>query len=1043
MQSPAHIYAVIFLIISTLSAVLGIIILTTKKKNEITWPFFAIAICLSIWSFGFSMAISAPNEETCLLWRRFSALGWGPMYAVMLDFTLSFTGLGKLKRYKWISVLHYAPAAVTVYIYALSNRAAEVQYQFVRLTSGWTNTAVNNGWAIFFYVYLALYVFLSIALLWHQWRKGPDKNSRRQARLLFLSFGAALVLGTLTDLVNSSISLLDIPQMAPVTFILPLVATYYIMNRYSFLNVETSSNEIILTNEARNKLMAFLAYGFVAGGVIYFTTQYYMEGAPLTDSILGAAVFIGFGCLLFVIRKTAIRSKRVETIFILSAIVSIPVVTMHFIQYAGITIWAFPFIFVVLSMLFNTRNLLIASSISIFLTQLLVWVNYPYPTVTINASDFVTRISIFTIAIWIAFYVNRVYIGRLRENVEQNKYQRLISLTSASLFSDEAFDTEEQVNQLLSEWGRCFAVDAAFVYLFDPADRTLTGRYVWTERNAQLFSVADGECCDLFCHLTRGEAVIDDTNAEAAQDVEIKPFLPQIAARSFLSLPLRLTDKSVGFLGLSMAEAPKGWRNTQIDTLRIISNNVSDSLTRMEVQKEMEYMAYHDFLTRLPNRLLFSDRTDQAIHLARRTEKQIGVMFLDLDAFKSINDTLGHRVGDELIKAVARKLAGCVRASDTVSRFGGDEFLLMFNNMSKRSDFVRVADTVMSLFNEPFCLQGQEVFITASAGIAIYPMDGEDTDTLIKNADIAMYNSKDGGKNRYLFCSQDMKEDVQYKARLTNNLYRVLERGELRVYYQPQISLQTNRIIGVEALLRWFHPELGLISPGIFIPLAEKTGLISSIGEWVLDESCRQVRAWQDMGFPEIRMAVNVSVNQLRNPQFVEQVGGILHRHSLAPHYLELEVTESAAIKESTYIITMLERLKQLGVFLSIDDFGTEYSSLSRLKQLPVDRIKMDMQFVQGIDKNEKDKAISKVIINLAKSLGMKVIAEGVETSEQLSFLNQRLCDEVQGYIYYKPMPVEEIEQIFKRMGPETGPEVSSPLTSERDAYPYPSETWY
>ena len=319
----------------------------------------------------------------------------------------------------------------------------------------------------------------------------------------------------------------------------------------------------------------------------------------------------------------------------------------------------------------------------------------------------------------------------------------------------------------------------------------------------------------------------------------------------------------------------------------------------------------------------------------------------------------------------------------------------------------------MEMFEYPFNVDGQELYMTGSAGVAVYPFDGADAETLTKNADIAMYMAKSRGKNQYALCTTDMKEEVKQNIKLSNYLYRVQERGELIIYYQPQIKLNTGKIIGLEALLRWNHPEMGMILPNTFIHLAEMNGTINSIGEWVLKTAIRQNKLWQDNGYPHLRMAVNLSVIQFNNPRFVNSVEHILQETGMKPEYLELEITESIATKEAGNIVDILNQLKQLGVSISIDDFGTEYSSLNRLKELPIDRIKIDMQFVQGIEGNEKDQAITKVIINLAKGLGLEVVAEGVETAPQLEFLNQRMCDEVQGYYYYKPMPAEEIEKLF------------------------------
>lgn len=438
---------------------------------------------------------------------------------------------------------------------------------------------------------------------------------------------------------------------------------------------------------------------------------------------------------------------------------------------------------------------------------------------------------------------------------------------------------------------------------------------------------------------------------------------------------------------------------------------------RKKIQERVTHLAYHDHLTGLPNRLLFTDRLSQAIFLARRTEKPLGVIFVDLDAFKMVNDTMGHDQGDELLKEVAKRLAASVRCDDTVCRVGGDEFILMVQNIADPEDIAKIAEKIVGCFEQPYKLKGQDFYVTSSVGVAMYPTDGDDVETLIKNADIAMYKAKESGKNQYVMCTPIMKNKVMETMTLTNSLYRALHRNELMLYYQPQVSCNSGKIIGVEALLRWNHPELGFVPPSKFIPLAEQTGLIMSIGDWVLKTACKQNKAWRDAGLPHIRMAVNLSLQQLQNPNIVMRVEEILKETGLSPKCLELEITESIAMNDSGHVTDVLNLFKRKGITISIDDFGTEYSSLSRLKQLPIDRIKIAMPFVQGISVSEKDEAITKAIIVLAKNLGMHTIAEGVETKQQLDFLSQRMCEEIQGFYYYKPLPAEEIEAILRADG--------------------------
>jgi diguanylate cyclase (GGDEF)-like protein len=509
---------------------------------------------------------------------------------------------------------------------------------------------------------------------------------------------------------------------------------------------------------------------------------------------------------------------------------------------------------------------------------------------------------------------------------------------------------------------------------------------------------------------------INDINELPPRATVEKDLLTRQGVKSTIAIAIEIEGVIQGFMRLDSIYSSVKWSEYHFRLLRIVAHMLTDALTKTKSEKEIEYMAYFDHLTGLPNRTLFTERLNQAIHLAKRNEKFLGIIFLDLDGFKMVNDTMGHSGGDIILEEVASSLTRHLRKIDTIARFGGDEFLILINNLDDGKNITTVANNIMKIFEEPFFIYDHEFYITASAGVAVYPYDGDDAESLIKNADIAMYSAKANGKNQYVLCTTDMKAEVKKNIYLSNQLYRVKERGELAVYYQPQIKLSTGEIIGLEALLRWQHPEMGMISPSVFIPLAEMNGTINTIGEWVLKTAISQNKKWQGLGFPDLKMSVNLSLVQFNNPNFVDNVEAILKKANLDPKYLEVEITESIATKEAAHVIEALTRMKQLGISVAIDDFGTEYSSLNRLKALPIDRIKIDMQFIQGIEGSAKDQAITKIIINLAKGLGLKVIAEGVETLPQLEFLNQKMCDEVQGYYYYKPMPAHEIESLLNSL---------------------------
>ena len=437
-------------------------------------------------------------------------------------------------------------------------------------------------------------------------------------------------------------------------------------------------------------------------------------------------------------------------------------------------------------------------------------------------------------------------------------------------------------------------------------------------------------------------------------------------------------------------------------------------LANQRAEKQIKHLAYHDTLTGLPNRVLFHDRLQQALSQAVREGYTMGLMFLDLDRFKIINDTLGHDVGDELLKAVSQRLVNCIRQGDTVVRLGGDEFTIILPNISKAGDAAFVAQKILDTLAEPFLLSQQELHITSSIGISLYPNDGKNTQTLIKNADIAMYRAKDLGKNNYQFYTADMNSRALESITMENALRHALERDELLLHYQPQVDIRSGRIVGMEALLRWSHPEFGLVSPAKFIPIAEETNLIIPIGEWVLRTACAQGKRWRDQGLPVWRMAVNLSARQFRQRDLLRQVGGILRETGFDPHHLELEITESLLMQGAGQTIEILEEFDAMGIHLSLDDFGTGYSSLSYLKRFPIDTVKIDRSFVRDIHTDPNDAALASAIIAMAHSLRLSVIAEGVETEEQLAFLRERECNEYQGYYFSKPLPAGEIEQLAR-----------------------------
>lgn len=461
----------------------------------------------------------------------------------------------------------------------------------------------------------------------------------------------------------------------------------------------------------------------------------------------------------------------------------------------------------------------------------------------------------------------------------------------------------------------------------------------------------------------------------------------------------------------------KPWTLEEIRLAAAIGLHLYMAVMQKRVEETIRHQASHDLLTGLPNRVLFSDRLTLALAKTHRYGEILAVIFLDLDGFKTINDTLGHAVGDQLLKHVARRLKDCLREEDTVARWGGDEFTILLNFVNSVEDVGRIAQRILNSLSTPFQFEADtthqvtSLHIKASLGIALAPYDGEDTETLLKHADAAMYLAKRQGRNNYQMYTPSISTKVREKLVLENKLYKALDREEFLLYYQPQMDIATGKIISMEALIRWQCRDLGLISPDVFIPLAEENGLICPIGEWVLRTACAQNRAWQLAGLPPLQIAVNLSARQFQQSNLAATVAGILKETGLDPQYLELEITESIAIQDINFTIDLLQEFQGMGIAIAMDDFGTGYSSLSSLKHIPIDKLKIDRTFIRDLVTDPHDAAIIEAVVALGQGLNLKVVAEGVETPEQLQFLQSVHCDAIQGYLFSKPLPAEAMTQ--------------------------------
>lgn len=1014
-------FSLLLLLAYAIYIMLGFYIISVNTRKAINRLFFAICMAAGIWAFGYSAAMYAPDHGIALSFYRFSSIGWCMLFGLQLHFIVILTGEKPLlDKNPWAAVLFYLPGLIAVFPFALLGSLAPGIYNLVPTAIGWINMFPLAGWNLFFVIYFIIYTAASVLLLLGTSPAAVSPEAKKTNNWLGLIFAAILVFALFTEVLFPGPASFMAAQMAPVGMLLPVLFVYCSYRNSAFMVTAPSKTPEpgrILNEASLVKYYQYSSMAFIGGSVLGFASLYHFAQRPLVPSLLFCFLLFAMGGIIQIISRIPPENELRENIFIPLLALSVPLLTYPFLDIASVTVWVLPAIMILMSIIYHKRSKLIILGVAIILTQLWVWCQVPYLHPQVSSASHLARIGIFVVLLWLANFVNRTYIQRLEENEAQIRFQTLVSKISSSFVNVNESNIDEKIQEMLHLCGEFFQAEKAYLLSFFRNDRVKLHSWSTDDAEIALDSLPQMNA-DNFPWWAENMMIANEVRIINAADLPDhaaaeKDLMQRYNAQTAISVVVTYKDKNLGNLFFTAREGSSFWREDHKELLLVLVNLLKDAMIKVEAEKEIAYLAFYDGLTGLPNRTLFRNRLEQAIYLARRLEKLLGVIFIDLDAFKAVNDSIGHDGGDKILQQVAERLTECLRKQDTVTRFGGDEYLIMLNQMDRIEDIQKVAENLMNVFNQPFAIDQQEFFLTASVGISVYPEDGEDVDTLIKNADIAMYTSKEKGRDQFTFCSPHMKDDILANMKLTNSLYRALERNELSLHYQPQIDANTQNIVGIEALLRWNHPELGAISPVIFIPIAERTGLIKPIGQWVMRAACSQGKAWQDSGLPPIRIAVNLSTDQFHNADLVGMVSEILAETGLEAKYLELEITETAAVNESLNMIEVLHDLKELGVTIAIDDFGINHSSLNRLKSLPVDRLKIDRQFVFGIEEGSIDQAIAKTIIQLAKNLQLKVIAEGVETETQYVFFHEHLCDEIQGFYFFKPMPADEIEPIL------------------------------
>jgi diguanylate cyclase (GGDEF)-like protein/PAS domain S-box-containing protein len=590
---------------------------------------------------------------------------------------------------------------------------------------------------------------------------------------------------------------------------------------------------------------------------------------------------------------------------------------------------------------------------------------------------------------------------------ELNRWNTLLQgLAEATQVLLTHLDLEAGIQEALETFGQAASIDRLYIFEFFAAGEKGFPRYEWVQPGISFHPKEQDYTIPSRWHKTLASGCPVSGLTRFFPENE-QSLLLSHQVFSTLIVPIVVKGHLWGSLGVDDCSQERSWASGEESIVRVLSSSIGGVIERQHSAKTMLYQAHHDPLTGLLNRLSFDSQLAMALKQALHSSLMLAVLFLDLDRFKTINDGLGHTAGDHLLQTVARRLKTTLQQGEIIARWGGDEFTLLLIDIQSGEDVAKRARAILDTLKPPIQLENQEIYITGSIGIALYPQDGLDAETLIKHADSALYRAKERGRNDYHFFSSLITSNAGERLALESSLYRALEEEEFVVYYQPLIDPTTGRIVRMEALVRWQHPELGLLSPQHFIPLAEENGLVVPIGEWVMQVACRQAALWHADQFSSLVIAVNLSARQFQQTSLPKQIQSILRDCGLDPKYLDLEITESLAMQNINFTIQQLHEIRAMGVEISLDDFGTGYCSLNYLKHFPINSLKIDHSFITNLVKGSQDRAIVETIILLGRGLNLKVIAEGVETAQQFEILRRMGCNEIQGFLFSRPLPVE------------------------------------
>lgn len=974
---------------------------------------------LMLWALFISLSNAAPDAGNALSYRKLAVFGWGTMYSFLLHLVLILVKARRVSTRWWGLVLVYLPAVLNVLAFVVFWNHADRHFNIVATNYGWTNVFVDTFWNWFQTVYYISFSLLIIVLEVRWFITTPSSKSRTQGKWVALSFLLSVVLGGFTDYFGGWLFGGTVPQLGIVFILGPVMVFLYLSLKHDFIDAKISrapqGADDILDEGAREALYARISYPLFILAILNLAYRALLLKDYSSQGLLVEGFLIG---LILVLAAVLIYNAKRLSLSILMQEILITLVLCAIMLYGsfslgqslGLSLWSFVFTLILLSAVFSHTRVMLLGVLLLTLAQLLLDIRQPGHW---SAQAYVLRLLAVGLATALAYRINRIFMARLREGAENLRFQQALNDISFRMNPEHSEEYQEVLLGALSAIGD-YLHNKRAIYLETDQEGLLLDcsqsacSLDTSKEQAQMAGQLYSGLISGFAHVEQGEIYYLDQQDLDPASLTAQHLKEQGIATLAYS-PIAKQGQRYSLLVLEFEQKLGQLSQSAKDFLRIFANTLSSFHAHSKAQETLRHLAYHDSLTDSLKHERFIQLTEERIRKAP-PGFVVPLLYIDVDEFKEVNNTAGHTVGNQVLRVIADRLRTLRKAHFALGKFSGD-IMLYATTMKSVGEVHQLAREVLKAISEPLLVEGIEFHLTASVGVAIYPQDAQDAVSLMSNADFAVLEAKSQGGNQFSMYSFEKRNQSERALRMKSHLYSGIQNHELFLVFQPQVSLKTGRIAGVEALLRWKNPELGFVSPAEFIPIAEQTGLIVDIGDWVMQAACQQAVDWQKAGLPPIRMGVNVSFLQLLSPGFAKRVAKILKKTGLDPALLEIEITESATGRYGDQIQQTINDLLHLGLHMAIDDYGSDYSALGRLSNFSIDRIKIDKSLIDDLtDQNTKRRVIVQNIITLAKELKLQITAEGVELQEQAEYLRQAGCDEAQGYLFYRPMPAQDVE---------------------------------